>query len=76
MLVVRRKGVLGYVFLTVICFRCKEECRDFEFDKELRPICSVCSGRRKIMEAVVSVHEERLERAWNGKDYTLSRWFR
>lgn len=65
--------------MTVICFVCRKECSDYEFrsvDGDVRPVCSVCSGRKKVMESVVVLQESRLERAWNGKDTKLEGWFK
>lgn len=65
--------------MTVICFKCKNECVDYEFCNiggDIKPVCTVCSGRKKVMEAVAAVHEARLERAWNNKDTKLDAWLK
>jgi hypothetical protein len=65
--------------MTVVCFKCKQECYDYYFmniGNDIFPICSECSGKKKIMESIVSLEEARLERAWNGKDTKLDGWFK
>ncbi|HPE15034.1 MAG TPA: hypothetical protein PLT65_04290 [Bacilli bacterium] len=65
--------------MTVICSKCKKECKNYEFrniGNDILPVCIDCIGREKVMKTLIEVHEERLERAWNGKDVKLDGWFK
>ena len=64
---------------TVICSVCKKETKDYYFvgSKDLIPICSSCSGVKKVMESVAVVQESKLERVFNDKDQnTLQGWIK
>ena len=65
--------------MTVVCFKCKNDCEDYSFvniGTDIKPVCRACTRREKVMKTIVEVQEQRLERAWNGKDNVLSNWLR
>lgn len=70
--------VSGEDSMTVICSKCKKECSDYEFKgigNDILPVCTDCTGRKKVMEALASVEKERFERNMYG-DIPLTRWIK
>ena len=61
---------------TVVCSVCKKETNMYSFDSDLRPVCMFCLRGEELEKTLVDIHEERLERAWNGKDVKLDGWFK
>ena len=64
--------------MTVRCQKCGLETSDYEFrntGSDIVPVCSVCTGRKKVVDAIVSVQVSRFEHNFKG-DVTLERWMK
>jgi hypothetical protein len=61
--------------MSVRCQKCFIDVNDYVFDKDLKPICLVCSGHKKLMDDLVKVKEEEFNRTWlDSSQYDLRKW--
>jgi len=62
---------------SVVCSRCKVECKVYFFDLDLKPLCEKCNGKDDFMNEIVVVQESRLDVCFNDlKQSTLNNFMK
>jgi hypothetical protein len=64
--------------MIIVCWYCKKDCTDYEFrniGNDMKPVCTDCTGRKKVMNVLVEEHERRIS-LLNNEQSLLTSWTR